>query len=490
MATNHAPDAPQSPIMTHDIASMQAILQVQRDAALAAQPEAISLRKDRLSRAVAMLVDHADAFCDALNEDFGGRPVQLSKIADLLPSINALKHARKHVDGWARDERRKPLFPLGLIGGKAKIMYQPKGVVGIIAPWNYPVGMVMTPLASVFAAGNRVMAKPSEFTPNTTALFEKLVPQYFAADEFAIISGGADVGQAFSALPFDHIIFTGATGVGRHIMRAAANNLTPVTLELGGKSPVIIGDSADMSKTADRIVMGKMMNAGQTCLAPDYLLVPRDKEAAMISAITDAATAQYPRISDNPDYTAVVNDRHFARLHSYIDDARAKGADVIVVNPAGEDFSTANNRKMPLHIIRNPTDDMAVMQEEIFGPILPIVATDGTNSAIDYVNAHDRPLGLYYFGSNADEEARVINRTTSGGVTVNDVVMHVAMDDLPFGGIGPSGMGNYHGLDGFKTFSHMRAVYRQSPLDVAKIGGLKAPYGAATQKTIAKDMKT
>ncbi len=489
MVTSFAPDRPQTQKMSHNHASMLATLQAQRDAALAAQPEALSVRKDRLSRAVAMLVDHADAFCDALNEDFGGRPVQLSKIADLLPSINALKHARKHLDGWARDERRKPLFPLGLIGGRAKIVYQPKGVVGIIAPWNYPVGMVMTPLASVFAAGNRVMAKPSEFTPHTTELFVQLVPQYFAADEFAIVSGGADVGQAFSALAFDHIIFTGATGVGRHIMRAAADNLTPVTLELGGKSPVIIGNSANMTKTADRIVMGKMMNAGQTCLAPDYLLVPKDKEAAMIGAITDAASAQYPRISDNPDYTAVVNDRHYARLNGYIDDARAKGAEVIVVNPAGEDFSTANNRKMPLHIIRNVSDDMAVMQEEIFGPLLPVVATDNADAAIDYVNAHDRPLGLYYFGSDAAEEARVINRTTSGGVTVNDVVMHVAMDDLPFGGIGPSGMGNYHGFDGFKTFSHMRAVYRQSPLDVAKIGGLKAPYGAATQKSISRDLK-
>ena len=489
MATIFAPENPTAGTVEHDSASMRAILQGQRDAALAAQPEALSVRKDRLNRAVAMLVDHSDAFCAALNEDFGGRPVQLSKIADLLPSINALKHARKHLDGWARDERRKPLFPLGLIGGKARIIYQPKGVVGIIAPWNYPVGMVMTPLASVFAAGNRAMAKPSEFTPHTTALFERLVPQYFDQHEFAIISGGADVGQAFSALPFDHMIFTGATGVGRHIMRAAAENLVPLTLELGGKSPVIIGDSADMAKTADRIVMGKMMNAGQTCLAPDYLLVPRDKEAAMISAITDAASAQYPRIADNPDYTAVVNDRHFARLSGYIADARAKGAEVIVVNPAGEDFATSNNRKMPLHIVRNATDDMKVMQEEIFGPILPVVATDGADAAIDYVNAHDRPLGLYYFGKDANEEARVINRTTSGGVTVNDVVMHVAMDDLPFGGIGPSGMGNYHGLDGFKTFSHMRAVYRQSPLDVAKIGGLKAPYNATTDKSIARDLK-
>jgi coniferyl-aldehyde dehydrogenase len=473
----------------HDERTMRATLEFQRAAALAAQPEPISVRKDRMTRAIAMLVDNAADFCTALNEDFGGRSHQQSMLTDIMPAVNALKHARKHVDSWARDERRKPLFPLSLIGGKAKVMFQPKGVVGIIAPWNYPVGMVMVPMACILAAGNRVMAKPSEFTPQVTALFETLVPRYFAADEVAIVSGGADVGQAFSALPFDHIIFTGATSVGRHIMRAAADNLTPVTLELGGKSPVVIGQSADMAKAADRIILGKMMNAGQTCLAPDYLLVPKSQEADMIGALKVAAASQYPTIATNPDYTAVVNDRHFARLSGYIDDAKAKGAEVIVVNPANEDFSAANNRKMPLHILRNVTDEMAVMQDEIFGPLLPVMTTEHTNSAIDYINAHDRPLGLYYFGKDSAEENLVINRTTSGGVTVNDVVMHVAMDDLPFGGIGPSGMGHYHGFDGFKTFSHARAVYRQSPLDVGKIAGIKAPYGPVADKNIARAVK-
>jgi coniferyl-aldehyde dehydrogenase len=305
----------------------------------------------------------------------------------------------------------------------------------------------------------------------------------------AVVTGEADVGAAFSALPFDHIIFTGATGVGRHIMRAAAANLTPVTLELGGKSPVIIGQSADLAIVARKVVMGKLMNAGQICLAPDYMLIDEAREEALVRELTDAASAMYPTILDNPDYTAVVNDRHHARLSGYIEDARAKGAEVVIVNPANEDFAAANSRKMPLHIIRGATDDMKVMQEEIFGPLLPLRRAASTDEAIGYVNAHDRPLALYYFGSDLAEERRVLDRTISGGVTVNDVIMHVVQDDLPFGGTGPSGMGNYHGADGFKTFSHAKAVYRQTKVDVAKLAGMLPPYGAKTRATIGRDLK-
>ncbi|MFM6854319.1 MAG: aldehyde dehydrogenase family protein, partial [Sphingopyxis sp.] len=311
----------------------------------------------------------------------------------------------------------------------------------------------------------------------------------FAPAELAIVTGGADVAQAFSQLPFDHIIFTGATGIGRHIMRAAAEKLVPVTLELGGKSPVIVGQSADLADVAGKVAMGKMMNAGQICLAPDYVLIDAAREQALVDALVGSATAMYPNIVGNDDYTAVVNDRHHARLTAHVDDARARGADITIVNPAGEDFASANGRKMPLHIIRGATDDMTVMQEEIFGPLLPIRVVAGTNDAIDYVNAHDRPLGLYYFGKDAGEEKRVLDRTISGGVTVNDVIFHVAQEDLPFGGVGPSGMGNYHGFDGFKTFSHGKSIYRQARVDVAKLAGLKPPFGPATAKTIARDLK-
>jgi coniferyl-aldehyde dehydrogenase len=295
--------------------------------------------------------------------------------------------------------------------------------------------------------------------------------------------------MAFSKLAFDHMIFTGATSVGKHIMRAAADNLVPVTLELGGKSPTIIGRSADKKKAGERIALGKMMNAGQICLAPDYLLVPSDQEHDMIEAVKAGVNAQYPKLLHNDDYTSVVNGRNYERLQGYLDDAREKGAELIEVNPANEEFATSNGNKMPLTIVRNVTDDMKVMQEEIFGPILPVMTYSSMEEAIDYVNAHDRPLGLYYFGSDKAEEQRVLTRTVSGGVTVNDVVFHNAMEDLPFGGVGPSGMGNYHGADGFKTFSHMRAVYRQTGVDVAAMGGFKAPYGKATLKTLAKELK-
>ncbi len=471
-------------------AAMRGVLDRQRADFMATLPVQVDVRVDRLNRAISMLVEHSDAFCDAVSEDFGHRSRELTLMTDIVPSINALKHARKHVAGWMRTERRKSLFPLSLLGARSKVEYQPKGVVGVIAPWNFPVGMVMVPLAGILAAGNRAMLKPSEFTPRVTALFERIVPDYFAETELAVVSGGPEMGAAFSALPFDHIIFTGATSVGRHIMRAAAENLTPVTLELGGKSPVIVGQSADISAVARKVGMGKLMNAGQICLAPDYVLIDEAREQAFVDAVVGAASAMYPTILDNPDYTAVVNDRHHARLTGYIDDARAKGADIVVVNPAGEDFAAANSRKMPLHIIRGATDEMTVMQDEIFGPLLPIRRAATTAAAVDYVNAHDRPLGLYYFGSDAVEERRVLDTTISGGVTVNDVIMHVAQDDLPFGGTGPSGMGSYHGHDGFKTFSHAKAVFRQTKVDVAKLAGMLPPYGATTRKTIARDLKS
>lgn len=468
---------------------MQAILNKQRASFTAAMPENMAVRRDRIDRAIAMLLDHKDAFAKAVSADFGHRSIEQTLMTDIMPSVGALKHARKHMESWAKGQKRAPTFPLGLIGAKAKVIYQPKGVVGILAPWNFPVGMVMVPMAGVLAAGNRAMIKPSEFTEEVSQLFADVVPQYFADEEMAVFTGGVEVGTAFSQLAFDHMIFTGATSVGKHIMRAAAENLVPVTLELGGKSPTIIGRSANKAKAGERIALGKMMNAGQICLAPDYLLVAKDQEADMIESVKAGVTAMYPTMLNNDDYTSVINGRNRARLESYLDDARAKGAELIEVNPAGEDFKSSNGNKMPLTIIRGVTDDMKVMQDEIFGPILPVMTYSHMDEAIDYVNAHDRPLGLYYFGNDAAEQERVLSRTVSGGVTINDVIFHNAMEDLPFGGIGPSGMGNYHGADGFKTFSHMRAVYRQSGLDVAGIAGLKPPYGKKAHATLARELK-
>ena len=472
-----------------EVERMGKVLASQRAAFTEALPEAHSLRRDRIDRAIALLIDHKDAFAKAVSADFGHRSTEQTLMTDIMPSVGALKHAKKHFEAWSRNEKRKAMFPLGLLGAKAEVVYQPKGVVGVIAPWNFPVGMVMVPMAGILAAGNRAMIKPSEFTERVAEVFAEVVPQYFAEEEMAVFTGGVEVGSAFSKLAFDHLIFTGATSVGKHIMRAAADNLVPVTLELGGKSPTFIGRSADKTKAGSRIAMGKMMNAGQICLAPDYLLVAKDQEGDVIESLKNGVAEMYPTLLANDDYTSVVNGRNFERLQGYLKDAQDKGAELIEVNPAGEDFKSTNGNKMPLTIVRNVTDDMKVMQEEIFGPILPVMTYDSIDQAIDYVNAHDRPLGLYYFGSDKAEEQKVLSRTISGGVTVNDVVFHNAMEDLPFGGVGPSGMGNYHGLDGFKTFSHARAVYRQVGLDVGKLSGFKPPYGKTTQSTLARELK-
>ncbi|MFC0589253.1 coniferyl aldehyde dehydrogenase [Novosphingobium aquiterrae] len=472
-----------------EIERMNAVLVSQRAAFTAAMPEALSVRRDRIDRAVALLVDHQHAFAKAVSADFGHRSTEQTLMTDIMPSVGALKHAKKHFEAWSRNEKRKAMFPLGLIGAKAEVRWQPKGVVGVIAPWNFPVGMVMVPMAGILAAGNRAMIKPSEFTERVAEVFAEVVPKYFAEEEMAVFTGGVEVGSAFSKLAFDHLIFTGATGVGKHIMRAAADNLVPVTLELGGKSPTFVGRSADKKQAGERIAMGKMMNAGQICLAPDYLMVPAEQEQDVIAGVVSGVSAMYPKLLANDDYTSVVNGRNFERLKGYLDDAKAKGAELIEVNPAGEDFTASNGNKMPLTILRGVNDDMKVMQEEIFGPILPVMTYDSIDQAIDYVNDHDRPLGLYYFGKDKAEEEKVLTRTISGGVTVNDVLFHNAMEDLPFGGVGPSGMGNYHGHDGFKTFSHPRAVYRQSGMDVAKLSGFKPPYGKQTAATLKRELK-
>jgi coniferyl-aldehyde dehydrogenase len=469
--------------------AMLAALEKQRAAFTAELPVSAASRKDRLTRVGRLLVDNADALCDAMSEDFGHRSKDQSMMTDLVSALGEVKYALKHVDKWMKPEKRGVRFPLGLFGARARIEYQPKGVVGIISPWNFPVQLTFSPLADVLAAGNRAMIKMSEFTPVTSALVEKLIGESFSPEEIAVFNGGADVGQAFSGLPFDHLLFTGATSVGKHILHAAADSLTPVTLELGGKSPTIFGESADIARGTSRVAMGKMMNAGQICLAPDYMMVPENQEGEVIQGLSAAVAEQYPTLDANNDYTSIINDRHYERLQGYLKDAAEKGAELVEVNPGNEDFSASNKRKMPLTIVRNPTDDMKVMQEEIFGPVLPIKTYKNVSEAIDYVNAHDRPLGLYYFGSDSAEEQTVLSKTISGGATVNDVIFHIAMDELPFGGVGPSGMGSYTGHEGFKTFSHAKSVYSQPKMDIAKLGGFKPPYGKTTKNTIKRELK-
>ena len=472
-----------------DRSAMEALLRKQREAFTAARPEGLDVRRDRVRRAIALLKENGEALCKAMSADFGNRSAHQSMITDIAGTVNFGKYCLKHLDKWAKPEKRHVQFPLGLLGAKAELRYEPKGVVGILSPWNFPVNLSFGPLMQVLAAGNRAMIKPSEFTERTSELSAELCAKYFDEAEVAFVTGGPEVAHTFSSLPFDHLVFTGSTATGRKVMEAAARNLCPVTLELGGKSPVVLGRSANLEQAGERIAMGKMMNAGQICLAPDYMVVPEDQEDAAIAAVELGAHKMYPALLDNEDYASVVTDRHFDRLQGMVEDARGKGAEVIEVNPGKEDFSNTNARKMPLTILRGVTDDMQAMQEEIFGPVLPVKTYKDVGEAIDYVNGRDRPLGLYYFGRDAGEREQVLTRTISGGVTVNDVIFHVSMEDLPFGGVGPSGIGSYHGVEGFREFSHARSVYTQPKIDVAKLGGFKPPYGPATEKAVRAMMK-
>ncbi|MDE2011358.1 MAG: coniferyl aldehyde dehydrogenase [Alphaproteobacteria bacterium] len=468
--------------------TMQAVLEAQRRAHLKAGPPSAEQRIEWLDRAIGLLFGHQDAIAEALREDFGHRSVDATLLTDVGGSIGPLKHARAHLRRWMVPEKRKVNpAPLALFGTRARVEYQPKGVVGVISPWNFPVNLTFAPLAGIFAAGNRAMIKPSEFTPHTSELMARMFRTAFDETEVAVFTGGPEVGQAFSKLAFDHLLFTGATSIAYHVMRAAAENLVPLTLELGGKSPVIVGRSADLELAAKRVMFGKTLNAGQICLAPDYMLVPEERAGDFVAAAGKAVSAMFPTLKDNPDYTSVVNQRHYDRLMGYLDDARAKGAEIVELNPAKEDFTQQPFHKIPPTLVLNPSDDMKIMQDEIFGPLLPVKTYSKTEDALAYVNAHPRPLGLYYFGSDSAEEKTVLTRTTSGGVSVNDVVWHVSMEDLPFGGIGPAGMGAYHGIDGFKTFSHAKAVLRQTRMDITAM--LRPPYGAKFRKFLATQIK-
>lgn len=484
-------NAPEHPASQSDIEQrMKDTLEMQREDYLKEGVVTAETRIDRLQRGVDVLIKHNARIVDALNSDFTCRPREVTLLTDVGAGIAPMKHAIKHLRSWMKPEKRPSMFPLNLLGARSRIEYQPLGVVGIIAPWNFPVNMVFAPLAGVLAAGNRAMIKPSEFTPATSALMAEMIAEAYDPKEIAMFDGGPEVGQAFSSLPFDHMIFTGATSVARHILTAAARNLVPVTLELGGKSPVVISRSADLEKSLGRIMMGKTMNAGQICLAPDYLLVPEEKLHEVIAAAQKAVTQMFPKILDNAQYTSVINDRHYQRLNGYLAEAAERGQKVIPINPANEDFSTQQGTmKIPPTLIPEPADDLRMMEEELFGPLLPIRTYSNFEETITYINSKPRPLAAYYFGDDKQEELALTSRTTSGGMCINDVIMQVAQEDLPFGGVGPSGMGSYHGLKGFQTFSHAKSIFRQTSFNVAKLGGMLPPYGKATEGTIKMQLK-
>ena len=440
-------------------------------------PAAAQRRQWLKSLREALLQDQARLIA-AIDADFSARSADETLLAELLPSVQGLRHAEKHLRRWMRPSRRQ--VGLAFQPASAQVRYQPLGVVGIIVPWNYPLFLAIGPLTGALAAGNRVMLKLSEATPASAAALRALLERVFPQDLVSVVLGDVDVGQAFSRLPFDHLLFTGATSVGRQVMLAAAQNLTPVTLELGGKSPAIVSTHVPLDSAAERIAFGKTLNAGQTCVAPDYVLVPRDRLDAFSDAYRRAVQRMYPRVADNPDYTAIINPRQLQRLQHLLDDATDKGAQILDLYPD----EPRQGRRLPPHLLLDVNDDMQVMQDEIFGPLLPLVPYDTLDQALAYINQRPRPLALYYFGYDRAEQEHVLRQTHAGGVCLNDTLLHVAQDDLPFGGVGPSGMGHYHGHEGFLTFSKAKAVLAKQRLNAARL--IYPPYGKALQRLVYK----
>jgi len=454
--------------------SLAHIFAEQRQAFVANPMPVAAQRLQWLKALRTLLSEERQALIEAISADFSHRSPDETLLAELMPSLHNIHYASRHLKQWMKPSRRK--VGLAFQPASAKVMYQPVGVVGVIVPWNYPLFLAIGPLVGALAAGNRVMLKLSESTPATGELLKRLLGRVFPEDLVSVVLGEAEVGIAFSRLPFDHLLFTGATSIGRHVMRAAAENLTPVTLELGGKSPAIVSCDVPIKDAAERIAFGKTLNAGQTCVAPDYVLVPSDRVDEFVEAYRRAVLRFYPTLSDNPDYTAIINPRQLARLEGYLIDACSKGAKVISL------FAHGQGRRMPFSLLLDVNDDMIVMQDEIFGPLLPIVPYEHIEQAFDYINQRQRPLALYYFGYNKAEQQRVLEQTHSGGVCLNDTLLHVAQDDLPFGGIGASGMGHYHGHEGFLTFSKAKGVFTKQRFNAARL--IYPPYGRAIQKLI------
>ncbi len=411
-------------------------------------------RRDRLDRLRQMLTANEDAFIAAISDDFCHRSAHESRLLDITLTLNSLRNARRHLRRWMRDDRRH--VDLAFQPAKDWVRYEPLGVIGIISPWNYPLFLALGPLVDALAAGNRAMIKPSELTPRTSALLAEKIAECFDETEVTVITGDAEVAAAFSQLPFDHLVFTGSTAVGRKVAQAAAPNLTPVTLELGGKSPVIVCDDYPLQEAARSIAFGKYLNAGQTCISPDYALVPRDKVEEFARAVIAEARAKYPSLAKNPDYTSIVSTRHHARLTGAIEEARAGGATVLSL----DDDGTGEFRKIPPTVVIGTPADSLLMREEIFGPILPVIGYDTLEEVAQYINARERPLALYAFSKDGTRLEGILDRSISGGVTLNGTMLHAAQEGMAFGGVGASGMGGYHGHDGFKRFSHARSVHK------------------------------
>jgi coniferyl-aldehyde dehydrogenase len=443
-------------------------------------PRTHEMRLALLNRLESMVLKNEAAFIDAVHQDFGRRATQETQMLELVPLIKEIRHCKRHLKSWMRP--KKVSVDWFFQPARAKIVFQPLGVIGIMGAWNYPVSLVLTPLANALAAGNCAMIKPSELAPATGALIAKLIRETFNPDEVTVVEGGADVAAEFSALPFDHIIFTGSGRIGQKILAAAAQNLTPVTLELGGKSPAIIHTSYDINDAADKIISSKLWNAGQTCIAPDYVLVHETQRNEFVQAVERTIQKRLPSLVSNPHYTHMINAGAWRRMNEVVLDAQARGARVLQLNPANEKADEASGVFLPTLLLDVPEDARA-MTEELFGPILPIVTYKQMDEALAHVTKRDRPLALYYFDNNSKRVDEILSKTTVGGVSVNDCMLHYAQGNLPFGGVGPSGMGAYHGHTGFLTLSKQTGVFIQNRL-MAKIFGklAKPPYSNWTDK--------
>ncbi|MGM0563928.1 MAG: coniferyl aldehyde dehydrogenase [Pseudomonadota bacterium] len=443
-----------TPVLIEDGHALEEAFEQQRLAALNAPPSDARYRRDQLDRLIDGLREHQDVLVEAMNADFGRRAHDESRLIDVLGPMLDARHARRHLKGWMKPSRRTP--ELLFRGNSARVHYQPKGVVGVIVPWNFPVYLALSPMIAALSAGNRVMIKMSESTPRTASVLADLLRSLYSPEEVVVVGGELELAQKFSSLPFDHLIYTGSTQVGRLVMQAAAKNLTPVTLELGGKSPAIVSENGDLDTAASRIAHGKSVNGGQICIAPDYALVPESCVPEFVDGLARAYRKMYPAGSDGSHDTDIISERHYDRLQALLADAESKGATLHYF-----DENPRSGKHLPLVAVSGVDDSMKLMQEEIFGGVLPIVSYRSLDEVVEYIQSGERPLALYFFGDSNEEADFVLERTHSGGVSINDWGWHAFNHDMPFGGIGASGMGHYHGREGFHELSNARSVFQR-----------------------------
>ena len=452
---------------------MEKVLEIQKKAFLKEGPPSLEIRKDLLKRCVSLIETHEEKIIEALNHDFQNRSVDEIKISEIDQTVRNIIFTTRKLNKWMQPQRRLSSLGTDLLGAKSFLKPTPLGTVGLIAPWNFPVGLVFYPLASIFAAGNRAMVKPSEITSATSSVIKEGVEEYFDVSELAVITGGPSIGEKFSSLKLDHLLFIGSNQVAKKVAYQTAKNLVPTTLELGGKSPTIIGQNANMKLAAERILFSKTLNAGQICLSPDYVFIRKDDEDKFISELQETYSKFFPK-PNSMDQTSMVNKHHLERMHSYILDATKKGASV---HSLGKNDDLDRNM-LSTKLVTNVNDNMEVMKNEIFGPILPIMFYENISEVVQYINERDNPLGLYFFGNKKSEQNFVINNTRSGGVTVNDTMFHILQSRLPFGGVGQSGHGCFHGYEGFLNFSHLKSIYYQTQIDVI-LSMIRPPRGKA-----------